>query len=413
MRSIVMLTMLTAVPAIRLRLEESEAPLFEEEDQTQVLAAADEEFQFIQNDVSANDDFNLLQKTNSQANWGFDKSDSTASVTLEKGASGTVKCDGCSGDTSDMVKPFWRFSKKTMRSGGKGVNSFSVPAKTHFYNAKDTMQCMKKKYILMLGDSTVVENLNDMILLLAGGPTKVSPDKFYQDVTHVPAHGVLEYDTPGGHMVNTYTARNRNQTVELKDQNLLVKYRFTGAAKLAGNCGGLEVLLEDQVKAEIEQLVENGGRRPDAIIIHSAMHDMCHSQVKKDHLSSFYGAIDRVGEELVKPWVKKGINVIWRGSYRFPKEEKTVDNPKLGDYRVPEKLDLLAKQTMEKHGGKFVDIADLLANVHDESGCCQTINSATTTFPHLGAVSVYHNKGAATFLSQLVSYKILDAICPA
>jgi hypothetical protein len=402
--------MLTAVVAIRLRLEESEVSLFEEEDVNQVAAAVSEEYQFTQNDVD--DFYKTGMKLKAEQNWGSD-TNSKSTVTLSKTAAGTIKCDGCSGDTSDLVKPFWRYSKKTKKSGGKGVNSFSVPANTRFYNSKDTTQCMKKKYILMLGDSTIVENLNDMILLLAGGPKKVNPDKFYQDVTHVPAHGLLQYDTPSGHMVNTYTARNRNQTVELKDEDLLVKYRFTGAAKLAGNCGGLEVLLEDQVKAEIEQLVENGGRKPDAIIIHSAMHDMCHSQVHKDHLSSFYQSIDRVGTELIKPWTQKGINVIWRGSYRFPKEEQTVDNPKLGDYRVPAKLDLMAKQTVEKNGGKFVDIADLLANVHDESGCCQTINSATTTFPHLGAVSVYHTPKASTFLSQLVSYKILDAICHA
>jgi len=335
--------------------------------------------------------------------------DSSSSVTLKRDEKGAIECDTCKGDPSDMVYPFWRHSKKT---DGMKVKSFTVPAKTRFWNAKETTQCMKDKYILLLGDSTIVENLNDMVLLLAGGPKKVNPGQFYQDVTHVPHSGVLKYDTLEGEMVNTYTGRNRNQTVSLNGLNLHMKYRFTGAAKLAGNCGGLEVLLQDTVRQEIDSLVKNGGRKPDAIIIHSAMHDMCNAQLHKNHLKSFYGSIDKVGEEFIKPWVEQGIKVIWRGSYRFPAESQSIENPALGDYRVPAKLDLLAKETVEKHGGTYVDIADLLGNVHDESGCCSSIGSATTTFPHLGAVSVYHTPKAATFLSQLVSYKLLDAICP-
>jgi hypothetical protein len=338
--------------------------------------------------------------------------ESDASVlTVTKGANGAIQCEGCTGDSSDMVKPFWRFSKKSEKKGGTAVKSFTVPAKTHFWNSKETSQCMKDKYILMLGDSTIVENLNDMILLLAGGPKKVNADKFYQDVTHQQHNGILKYNTAAGEMVSTYMSRNRNQSISLPGQNTLIKYRFTGAAKLAANCEGLEVLLQDKVKQEIDMLVENGGRKPDTIIIHSAAHDMCHTQLKKDHLSSFYGSIDKVGTELVKPWVEQGINVIWRGAYRFPNEEQSVEQPKLGDYRIPAKLDYLAKKTMLKHGAKFVDTASLIANVHDDSGCCSTIGATTATFPHLGAVSVYHNARAATFLSQLATYQMLDAIC--
>merc|ERR1719379_1531267 len=334
-----------------------------------------------------------------------------ASVTLKKGPTGTIECNTCQGDPSDMVKPFWRYSKKSEKMGGKEVKSFTVPAKTHFWNSKETSQCMKDKYILMLGDSTIVENLNDMILLLAGGPKKVNADKFYQDVTHQQHNGILKYNTAAGEMVSTYMSRNRNQSIELPGQNTLIKYRFTGAAKLAANCEGLEVLLQDKVRQEIDMLVANGGRKPDTIIIHSAAHDMCHTQLKKDHLSSFYGSIDKVGTELVKPWVEQGINVIWRGAYRFPDETQDIEQPKLGDYRIPAKLDYLARKTMLKHGAKYVDIASLIASVHDDSGCCSTIGATTATFPHLGAVSIYHNKKAATFLSQLVTYQMLDAIC--
>lgn len=279
----------------------------EEEDQDQLAAAVDQEFSF--NHV-VSDDFSDVLKPHLKVEdkeEGLEDSKTSASITVKSTADGTIECEKCQGDTSDMVKPFKRLSKK---SGSMNVKSFTVPAKTHFWNVKETTQCMKDKYVLLLGDSTIVENLNDMLLLLAGGPKKVDAAKFYQDVTHVPHNGELRFDTPAGEMINTYTARNRNETVVLKGQNLLMRYRFTGAVKLAGNCEGLSVLLDEKVNQEVKSMVENDGRKPDVIIIHSAMHDMCNTQLNKNHLNSFYGSIDKVGKEFIKPWVEQGIKVI-------------------------------------------------------------------------------------------------------
>lgn len=405
LRSMLVFTMLTAVVGIRLRLEEDEDNEVEEYDMFEVTKGVHDEFGFTQKD-------GLSKARNFKESPGLKEKmddDSATSVVLNADSEGKIICDKCSGDTSDMVKPFWRLTKHAPK--GKAVKSFSVPSATHFWNVEETRQCMKDKYVLFLGDSTTVENLNDMLLLLAGGPKKVSPGKFYSDVTHMPHTGQLKWNTEDGELLSTYTSRNRNQTVTMGGQKMLLKYRFAGAVKLAGNCGGLSTLLEESVKQEIANYVENGGRKPDVIVINSALHDMCNAQLHHNKLRSFYDSIDKVGEELIKPWVEQGIKVVWRGNYRFAKEAQDIVNPALGDYRVPEKMDLLAKETVEKHGASYVDIPDLIAHVHDDTGCCQTINSATTTFPHLGAVSVYHNPAASTFLSQLVTYKVLDSIC--
>merc|ERR1719316_1878381 len=96
-------------------------------------------------------------------------------TTVTKNAKGKAVCETCRGDPSDMIHPFYRYSMNLQRKRiyGEQIKSFEAPADTYFWNAKETAQCFKNKYVLMLGDSTLLENLNDIIMLLAGGPKEV------------------------------------------------------------------------------------------------------------------------------------------------------------------------------------------------------------------------------------------------
>jgi len=79
---------------------------------------------------------------------------------------------------------------------------------------------------------------------------------------------------------------------------------------------------------------------------------------------------------------------------------------------IPKKLDDEAKRVIEENGGAFVDVAKILAGYHDETGCCKTIDSATTVSPHFGSVAIRQFQKSSAFFSQLSTYKILDNICP-
>lgn len=330
--------------------------------------------------------------------------------------SAKLQCDNCNGDPSDMAMPFYRYNGHQHE---EVVNEFTVPEKTHFWNAADTASCLKDKYVLMLGDSTLLENTHDLIMLLGGGPKKMPMDKFYKELTKIPKEATLDhpakhdYPTDRGVLKTEWYARNRNATISLMEDNTLIKFRFIGSENLYGNCDGVSTLLKETVKKEINNMVENGGRKPDVIVIHSAAHDMCNSAKHKTSLKKTYKLMERVGSEVIKPWVEDGIQVIWRGSYRFPKERQDLEYAESEqDFRFPKELDDTAKDAVEKNGGTFVDVADILANYHDSSGCCTTIKSATSTMPHVGSVSKYHDYRASTFLSQLSTYPILDGICP-
>jgi len=344
--------------------------------------------------------------------------DGAESVTVFKGSNGKPQChpsSQCHGDPSDMVHAFYRYSRllenKKMYDGAK-ISNFTVPASTKFWNAKDTQSCLKNKYVLMLGDSTLLENLNDIIMQLSGGPSRVSISKLHADFASMPKHSVRRYKTEHGFMKKD-NRMNRNQTIWLEDQNTLIRFRFVGAQKLEDNCEGLQAMFKDELHKEIDLLVENEGRKPDAIVMQSASHDMCNNLWAKNHIGSFFNSLPKVGNDFVSPWAKSGINVIWRGNYRFMGEDQNNMDPKVkNDMRYPKKMDDEAKKTMEENGGQFLDVASVLAGYSDETGCCKTISSATTTFPHLGSVSVRQFHKATAFFSQLASYRILDAICP-
>jgi len=330
-------------------------------------------------------------------------------LTVKKGETGLPVCEGeCRGDPSDMVHPFYRYTKET-----KAVNldSFTVAKDTHFFNVADTATCLKNKYVLFLGDSTLGENLNDVEYLLAGGPTHIKMDSFMWAVT-TQTRSTLSWETEKGKLVDKFDVRNRKHGVKFKSQNTDLKFYFTGATELAHNCDGISAMLDAGLQKRINDYTSAEGRKPDAIIINSGPHDACRAWIKKDNYTTFYDNVDKVGQQVVKKWVDQGIKVIFRGSYRFT-GETAVENPKFGDNRIPAAIDDAAKTMIEKYGGTYVDAAGVLASTHDSSGCCSTIRSTTVSMPHLGSVALFKNQKASIFASQLITYKLLDAICPA
>jgi len=320
----------------------------------------------------------------------------------------------CNGDPSDMVHPFYRYStamkyNKTQRES-RLIDSFTVAKDTHFFNAVDTKICLKDKYVMFLGDSTLGENLNDIEFLLAGGPKHVNPEKFMATVT-TQTKSTLSWETDKGQMTDRYETHNRKHSIKLKTQNINLKFYFTGATELDHNCDGISALLDPALQKRIDQYTETEGRQPDAIVMNSGPHDACRAWIKKDNYTTFFENVDKVGEEVIKKWTDKGIKVIFRGSYRFSGETAVYD-PKFGDNRIPADVDIAAKEMIERNGGTYVDAAKVLATTHDSSGCCSTIRASTIAMPHLGSVALFKNKKASIFLSQLVSFKILDGICP-
>merc|ERR1719235_31738 len=122
-------------------------------------------------------------------------------------------------------------------------------------------------------------------MLLVGGPHKAKGVDMYTQFAEIPTHTVTEkYHTPNGLMLKK-NDHNRNQTITIKDMNTIIQYRFIGGGKkITGNCRGLRTLLDEDVREEIDLMVQNGGKAPDAIVIQSGPHDMCNAQQGKNKL---------------------------------------------------------------------------------------------------------------------------------
>lgn len=353
-------------------------------------------------------DMKYAERSESQGGFKLRVLEDEAAITVKKGEDGLPVCqDTCRGDPSDMSHPFYRYTKDL---GPKHLDSFTVANDTHFFNVADARQCLKDKYVLFLGDSTLSENLNDMEFLLAGGPQKVKLESFMWAVA-TQTKSKLSWDTDKGSMHATYFYRNRQKETTYEN-GARMKFYFIGATKLTENCGGISSMLDAHVQTQVAAFIKDVGRKPDVIVMTSGAHDNCHAWLSKDQYSSFYESIEEVGKRVIKPWSEQGIKFLWRGSYMFP-GEKAVDNPSFGDTRIPKKVEEAAKQTVEKYGGQYLDMSKVLGTTHDDSGCCGKIADTTVAMPHLGSIEMFKNKKASVFVSQLMTYKILDAICPA
>jgi hypothetical protein len=257
-------------------------------------------------------------------------------LTVKADEDGAPVCAStCRGDPADMVHPFYRYNKDS--KAPQKVESFSVAKDTHFFNAADTAACVKDKYILFLGDSTLGENVNDIEYLLAGGPKKIKTESFMWAVT-TQTKAKLSWDTDKGTMTDTFDVRNRKHGIKFKTQNTDMKFYFTGATELSHNCDGISAMLDQQLRKRIAEFTQSTGRKPDAIVMNSGPHDACRAWIKKDNYTAFFENVDQVGREVIKPWVDQGIKVIFRGSYRFS-GETAVKNPKFGDNRIPKEID--------------------------------------------------------------------------
>ena len=134
-------------------------------------------------------------------------------------------------------------SKITEIAGYNNQMPVSLVNTTTLYDTSKIRQCFKDKYIVILGDSSLIETTHDMILLL----TKLADNdnSLHKYLTNCIGHGykprtefkfnsdsvaTVQLDKKTGH---------RNLTYTLPEYNIRIRYRFTGGNALASNNDGI------------------------------------------------------------------------------------------------------------------------------------------------------------------------------
>jgi hypothetical protein len=165
-------------------------------------------------------------------------------------------------------------------------NDFSfLSSKMKLYDHKKTRKCLSSKHILLLGDSTMTEFTDDLVILLTGiaNKTKEVFDYLYKS-THIdPKNASLtKLHLPSNISVG-YHNSHRNMTIFSPILDMFVRYRFTGSWDMFADDFGVQSLNDNRLKGELDWfLAHREGRTgtivqaPDVIILNSCHHDKGH-----------------------------------------------------------------------------------------------------------------------------------------
>ena len=136
-----------------------------------------------------------------------------------------------------------RGSKITEIAGYNNQMTVSLVNSTTLYDTAKTRQCFKDKYIVILGDSSLIETTHDMILLL----TKLGDNDnlLHKYLANCVGHGYkprtefkFNSDSVATVQLDKKTGHH-NLTYILPDYNIRIRYRFTGGNALASNNDGI------------------------------------------------------------------------------------------------------------------------------------------------------------------------------
>ena len=146
-----------------------------------------------------------------------------------------------------------------------------------FRGSTPTRACLKDKNLLFLGDSTMAEAMDDIVILLSGigrNASVLDPYLFESSqTTHVPHPPYKRIDLPNNITVEYFGGR-RNMTITSNVLGLHIRFRFIGHHKLFQNYGGILTFFHPDFAAELACLLGgNGCLRPSVIVLNSGLHD--------------------------------------------------------------------------------------------------------------------------------------------
>ena len=238
------------------------------------------------------------------------------------------------------------------------------------YDMEKTRKCLKRKRVLLLGDSTMSETFHDLSILLSGAANSLDTkrDSHYLDnyIKTVTTHQegledeTWRYDVRNDVYIMFYCCR-RNMTVFAPD-NTEIHFRFTGHYNLKENYGGVGTLLSSHFRDELDCMLgfSHNCAVPDIVIINSGLHDRDYSEVRyKEVLSEFfkimlrgYGSLNGIRSPS-HPKMKKVPKVYWKGNL-LGCENRYKHK---ADLRM---LDKAADDIVKKFKIPFMNVTDIL-----------------------------------------------------
>ena len=153
-----------------------------------------------------------------------------------------------------------------------------------WWDTKRARDCLQKKRVLLLGDSTMGEMFHDLAILLSSAAASQDTttnsyimDDYVRKATTPQGRNEdreWRYDLKNDVYVEFYCCR-RNMTIFAPDIGTEIHFRYMGHPQLKENYGGIDTFMEKEIRPEVLCMVgiDSACVRPDIILLNSGLHD--------------------------------------------------------------------------------------------------------------------------------------------
>mmetsp|Transcript_22262 Transcript_22262/g.31982 ORF Transcript_22262/g.31982 Transcript_22262/m.31982 type:complete len:311 (+) Transcript_22262:51-983(+) len=242
-----------------------------------------------------------------------------------------------------------------------GLNTFynvvpeEIIKSRDWYDRKRAGECFRNKKVLIFGDSSTQETVEELFLLLGGNAT------YFGDFN--------------GH------EQHRNQLIDVLELNSTLRFRWFGHAIITSNFGGVESMLSQTIEKELYCLLGISDFEhcvsPHIIVIQSSHHDVNYEE--------FYGGKLHLFMELLQKAQERGSKVYWKGSGTFVNRNPIID--RLNEYAAP-----IANQ----YGVDFINMTTAFCEVES----FMNLSTYFSTYPHVGMNGHEDEMVFSNFLTQ-------------
>lgn len=260
------------------------------------------------------------------------------------------------------------------------------------------------KCLVLLGDSTMVETTDDLVLLLSGLANQPHlMDRYISLSTHrkmdericIPLllNPYIKLEVQKGpcsaESIDVhFHAGHRNMTILMPAINLHVRMRWAAHHLLHGNKNGIRTFFEKSFTNELNTLLYRAcdGRKPDLLVINSGWHN---DDIARDSWEPLLWQLSTV----LKNVQMSGTQVVWKGNFGRLQHMEPWRND-------------IAKRVMLEGGFTYVDVDAIVKHL-------QLFHHWRCFSPddvHYGSVGRYHNATVSILFSSMMLQSILNAI---
>lgn len=241
----------------------------------------------------------------------------------------------------------------------------------NIYGSKKLAACLKNRYLVMLGDSTLKETFNAIIYILSGLGTnqtllrryteKMLPAKGKYDHT-ADKHSLYRTKVPGFPSVLVENVgregyATRNVTATVSSQGIKIRYRFNGGGRNLGKTGGgILSMIQDGMydfRCLLGAFPSAGCSVPKLVVYQSAHQDIGHWESSMEMLPVVFEELDAVED--------RGARAFWRSSLGGADSSQAA---------IIEYTNLAARFECRSRGTHYIDIgvaAALFDKFHNSS----------------------------------------------